>query len=377
MKHVLTWDTDDLGPDTIGITPAQAAPYLNALLTVPQTGALVKSAGIKSALYSDPNRVAPGTLMWTDNESTFAHDCSNNRITVQNSNDLLMDVHSNVLWGLWAQSIKTEENWGAQFDWVFEDSADEIQTQKLSAQPCNFNQADWTNYTNQMDSSLGLPIVYNGLGLIPGNTSTPGPSIGLNPTTVGGLSEDCYSGRTPTGYFYQPHWFATENTEIQMQENSKLFVCESDWWGDAAQSTGQRLYQYASFLLTYDVNSQYVKSMFQSPSELHVMPEAQLVALNPIVATPSNISGLLLSTGLYGREYKDCYIGGKYIGPCAAVVNPNNPKSGPPLQFPWSSKYHHTLVTSGEGWYDGGTVSAKGPAPASTVPGATGIIVFP
>jgi hypothetical protein len=288
-----------------------------------------------------------------------------------------MDVHSTHLWSLWPTAVQTMQGWGAVFDYVFEDSADEIQTLKLSAQPCNFDQNDWTSYTNQMDGQLGFPIIYNGLGLIPQGTSSPGPAIGLNSTTNGGMSEDCYSGRTPTGYFFQPHWSAEENTQIQMAQAHKLFVCQSDWYVQPSAGVSQRMYQFASFLMTYDRNSQYIKTEFQTASAVHVMPEAQLVALNPLVATPSDISGLLLPSGLYGREYQDCYIGGNYVGPCAAIVNPNNPHSGPALAFPWPTKYHHTLVVAGEGWYDGGTVSPKGPAPPSAVAGATGLIVFP
>lgn len=376
--HVMTWDSDDQASDAIKVSPAQAAPYVDVLLTVPSTSAAVKAAGIKSALYFDPNRVNPDSPMWNNNQATFAHDCKNNLITVQDSNDLLMNVENSTLWSLWVNAVQVEESWGAVWDWIFEDSADEIQTQKLSAQPCNFNQTTWTNDTNSMDATLALPIVYNGLGLIPpGDTTSPGPSIGLNPTTQGGMSEDCYAGRTPTGYFFYPHWAATENSEIQMHEDGKLFVCQSDWYDDASTSVGQRMYQYASYLLTYDLNTMYYKTSFLTPSAVHVMPESELVALDPAIATPSNVSGLMLSSGLYGREYRECFIATKYVGPCAAVVNPNNPNGGKPLAFPWPTKYHHTLLPSGEGWYDGGTISPRGPAPSSTIAGGTGLIVFP
>jgi len=377
ISHVLTWDTDDLGPDTIGPSPAAVARYVNALLTVPSTGASAVNAGIMSVLYTDPNRVAPGDPMYTSDETTFAHDCNNQRITVTGSPDYLMDVHSSHLWSLWPQEVQEFQTWGAVYDYVFEDSADEIQTQKLSAQPCGFDQTDWTDQTNTMDDDLALPIIYNGLGLIPAGYSSPGPSIGLNPTTQGGMSEDCYSGRTPTGYFYQPHWSAEENTEIQMHEAGKLFVCQSDWYVVASSAIGQRMYQLASFLLTYDLGTQYYKTEYQTPSAVHVMPESQLIPLDPLLPTPSNVSGLGLSDGLYAREYAECFIGGQFVGACAAVVNPNNPKSSKPIAFPWPTKYHHTLVTAGEGWYDGGTVSASGAAPPALVPGATGLIVFP
>ena len=377
MGHVLTWDTLDGGPASILITPQQAAPWLDWVVSDPSHSAPAKGAGLKVALYTDPNRVAPGDPMYTNDEATFAHDCSNNRITVQGSPDLLMDVHSSHLWSLWPQEVQLFQSWGAVYDFIFEDSADEIQTQKLSSQPCNFNQEDWTNQTNDMDSNLGMPIIYNGLGLIPAGYASPGPSIGLNATAGGGMSEDCYSGRTPTGFFYQPHWYGTEDTEIQMHEDGKLFICQANWYGVASESVPQRMYFYASFLLTYDVNSQMVNTNFQTPSELHVMPEAQLVPMDPDIATPSDVSGLMLSTGVYGREYQECFLAHKYVGPCAAVVNPNNPQSGQPLNFPWSGKYKHTLVVSGQGVYDGGTVSVSGPAPPAQMAGGTGLIVFP
>jgi hypothetical protein len=346
------------------------------MLVVPATSVAVKLEGIKGALYTDPNRVAPGNLMWTNDESTFAHDCYGNRITVQGSPDRLMDPHSTHLRSLWQLLVNTEIGWGAVFDYVFEDSADEIQTQKLSALPCHFDQNSWTNATNQMDSQLSLPIVYNGLGLIPGGGPGPGPSIGLNPTTKGGMSEDCYSGRTPTGFFFAPHWEGTENTEIQMAQAGKLFICQADWYQQASSSMRQRLYFYASFLLTYDRSSQMVGSRFLTPSALHVMPEAQLVPTNPLKSTPSDIKGLLEPSGLYGREYGACYYRGSYVGACAVVVNPTNPRWNPSLKFPWPSKYHHTLVMSGAGVYDGGTARVDGPAPPADVPGATGIIAF-
>src|SRR5579863_3699787 len=136
------------------------------------------------------------------------------------------------------------------------------------------------------------------------------------------------------------------------------------------------MYFYASFLLTYDHYTDMVKTNFGTPSDLHVMPEAQLIPTDPLVRVPSDISGLLLSTGVYGREWHACFLAHVFVGPCALVVNPNNPKNSAPLAFPWPYKYHHTLLVSGEGVYDGGMASVDGPAPPATVPGGTGLIVF-
>jgi hypothetical protein len=191
------------------------------------------------------------------------------------------------------------------------------------------------------------------------------------------MSEDCYVGRTPSGYYYAPHWNATENTEIRMAQAGKYFICQANSYAQASASSGMRMYFYASFLMTYDRSDQLVQTNFSTPSQLHVMPEAQLVPESPLVSTPGDINRLRLSSGLFGREYASCYYAGRSIGACAVVVNPDKPKWSPPLAFPWPTKYHHTMTVSGPGVYDGGTASLTGPGPPAKVPGGTGLIVFP
>lgn len=376
QKHVQTWLIIGEPGGTYSVSPAQVSQWVDYVMTTPALSSAAQAAGEKSVLYSDPNRQAPGGPMWTNDETTFAHDCNGNRITVSGSNTYLMDVHSTHLWALWPAFVAQTVSWGGVWSYIFEDSADEINTQRLSQLPCNFDQTDWTNNTNLMDQALGQTnIIYNGLGLIQGGGTQPGPAIGLNPTTQGGMSEDCYVGRTPTGYFYAPHWEASENTELQMAQQGKLFICHADAYTDASQSQLLRTYFYASFLLTYDRSTQIVNTEFLTPSGVTVMPEAQLVPTQPIQSSPGDISGLMQSSGVYGREYRACYLAGNYAGPCAAVVNPNHP--GMQMAFPWPTKYHHTLAMSGYGVYDGGTVSTNGAAPPAMMDGGTAQIVFP
>jgi hypothetical protein len=376
MKHVKTWLTIGEPGGTYSVSPADVAQWVDYTMTTPALSASAQAVGEKTILYSDPNRQPPGGPMWTQDESTFAHDCTGARISVSGSSDLLMDVHSTHLWALWPAFVALTQTWGGSWDYIFEDSADDINPVRLSAMPCNFDMNDWTANTNQMNSQLGSPILYNGLGLITQGSTSPSPAFGLNATTQGGMSEDCYVGRTPTGYYYAPHWEGTANTEIQMAQAGKLFMCHSDAYVDASQSNALRTYFYASFLLTYDRNTQVVITEFLTPSGVTVMPEQQLVPLNPVISTPGDISGLLEPSGVYGREYRDCYLAGNYVGPCASVVNPA--KQGThALAFPWPTKYHHTLEMSGYGVYDGGTVDANGPAPVQSMGGGTAQIVFP
>lgn len=379
MRHVLTWDKFDGSSGTVKITPVQAAPWLDYALTNPAAGAAVTAAGIKSALYMNPNRQAPGAIMYSNDETEFAHDCSGNRIKEfhPDPNAYYTDPHSTTLQSLWAKALATQLSWGAVDTYVFEDNADAAVPQNMTATPCNFTWTDWTNATNGLDNSLGVPIIGNSLGYTLPKSTQPGPGIGINPSTAGNMSEDCYIGRTPSGYFYSYRWQALENTEIQMAQANKLFICHADWMADASLSYGQRMYFYASVLLTYNQQTQIVDTEFATPSSLKVMPEAQLVPTNPVVQMPADISGLLQTSGVYGREYTACYLAGNYVGPCAIVVNSNNPAAGPARAFPWPTTYLHTLTLQGEGVYDGGTVTTSGPAPPATMAGGTAVIAFP
>ena len=376
--HVLTWLTIGEDSGTYKVTPPQVAQWVDWTMTTQPLSLLAKAVGMKTLIYSDPNRVNDQSLIWNNDEKTFAHDCNGNRIPISGSNDYQMDVHTPYLYDKWNYDVNTRLHGqgGGVYDWTFEDSADEINPGRETL-PCNFNQQDWTNYTNTMDKQFNHHIIYNGLGLIPGGQSEPGPEIALNQTTDGGMSEDCYVGRTPNGYFYAPHWQATANTEIQMAQAHKYFICHSDYYGDASQNMALRTYFYASFLLTYHLANQLIITEFGTPSGVTVMPEAQFVPEHALISTPSDISGLQEPSGVYGRQYDACYLAGQYVGRCAIVVNPNNPKqNGKSLAFPWPGKYEHTLTMSGYGVYDGGTVSASGPPPPAEMPGGTGVIAI-
>jgi hypothetical protein len=75
------------------------------------------------------------------------------------------------------------------------------------------------------------------------------------------------------------------------------------------------------------------------------------------------------------RQYRHCYLRGREVGPCAAVVNPDTGTSHP---FPpeLKEKYHHRLVLRGAGILDGGTISTRGPAPAANLDAVQAVIVF-
>jgi hypothetical protein len=196
--------------------------------------------------------------------------------------------------------------------------------------------------------------------------------IGGSSNTTGGNFEHCYSdGVTPktTGSL----WTMTENTELIVNNENKLFQCMLRNLNDGAASVDARIYAYASFLMTYSPQNDIYWEEFATPSGLHVFPEEQLVALNPKVPEPSDVSALAQTGGTYGREYGACYIAGQFAGPCAVVVNPDN-NSAHTFPFP---QYQHTLVLSGEGVLDGGTIATNGPPPPASLASGEAAIVFP
>ncbi len=189
---------------------------------------------------------------------------------------------------------------------------------------------------------------------------------------MGGDFEHCYSDQSQpktTG----AEWNISENTELVVNNENKLFQCMLRNLNDGAASIDARIYAYASFLMTYSAQNDIYWEEFATPSGLHVFPESQLVALNPKVAEPTDVSALQQTGGTYGREYQDCYIAGNFAGPCAVVVNPDN-NSAHTFPFP---QYQHTLVLSGEGVLDGGTMATNGPPPPASLPSGEAAIVFP
>ena len=378
QKHLLTADYLGTPYGTTSIAWSQAAPYLTWAQTEWQNANAISATGIKTQLYGDPNRTQAGSgdPLYTSDETTFAHDCSGNRVT-----DVLNPTVTQYVMAIGGSSMQTLfANYAAQqlghghYDALYEDDAgplsDFIYT-PFSAMPCNYSDSQWLAYSQELNHVSTVPIIFNGLELFNG-TSLSG-SIGLlqSSNTIGGNFEHCYSDGSQaeiTG----SSWEVAENTELAITAQQKLFECQLRNLNAASASIPARIYALASFLLTYNPSTSILWEEFATNSGLHVEPEEQLVALDPLAASPATVSGLVQTGGAYGRQYAQCYLAGKFVGACAVVVNPTSS----PLTFPFP-QYTHTLTLSGGGVLDGGTVATNGPAPGSTVGATTGVIAFP
>lgn len=331
------------------------------------SGTNLAAVGIKTLFYTNPNRDSPGEPEYTS--AGIVKTCSGVPVTQTGSSSLyLMNPMASEVVNLY-KSFVGNATASQHFDAIFDDGPYNMYA--LTGTPCGFTTTGWANaYINEM-KAIGHPVIYNALGNFGPNGSLS-PTIAVNPGAIGGMAEGCYAAQWHPYLSNGSTWTAFENTEIAMQQQNKIFICYANSTTQASTSIGPRIYTYASFLLTYDVNTSMIWEYFEDPSGYTVEPESKLVALSPVVPTPSNVSSLLTATGTYARQYNACYIGGSSVGKCAVVVNPDKVNSH---AFPYTG-YHHTLALSGGGILDGGTVSSQGAAPPSSLPPLTAVIAF-
>lgn len=327
-------------------------------------------------LYTDPNRVYDGSPEYSNDESEFAHDCSNNRITMNNTKQLtyLTDPTSSVLEGLWQQHVAFYNQISfAQYNAVFEDTPI---VANVSSLPCGYVQSAWLAAQSTMITNLNYPLIFNGLGNLINGQDQVSPAIALLPASIGGSMEGCYSNADgPDPMPRLQVWHTYENTEIQVLASGKVFLCRGFNAAPDTISQVERLYMYASFLMTYDLNRAIISPKFTPANNgFWIQPENQLVALDPAIAHPSSIDQLAEGPNVYGRQYKNCYYAGQWIGSCATVVNSDSGGQAHPM--PWTNVYHHTLVLSGGDILDGGIASTAGPAPPSQIPGTSAVIAI-
>lgn len=375
QTHLLSADYLGAPYGTTSIAWSAAAPYLTWAQVNPPNATAVSSVGIKTQYYIDPNQSAAndGDPMYTSNESTFAHDCSGNRVTMTNSGLTMyqMAIGASSLQTLFASIINSARSQG-HYDAVWEDGAGTLEGLGISTMPCSYTDSQWLLYGDSLEDVSPLPVMINGIEM---NTSqgyvSPALALLSATNTIGGNYEDCYSYTTmpkENGWL----WADVENSELQVAAENKLFECQLRNLNSASSSADARIYALASFLLTYNPATSILWEEFATTSGLHVEPEEQLVVLDPLVAAPTSVSALQQVGGAYGRQYAQCYYAGKFVGSCAVAVNPN----GSAATFPFP-QYTHTLVLSGGGVIDGGTVSTSGPAPPISLPGYEAVIAFP
>jgi hypothetical protein len=323
----------------------------------------LRPLGVKTMLYTDPNRQIAGEPLYTVDESTFAHNCAGARIPTARAGQYLMDPHSPSMLRTWKNLVDRYSAEG-HFDAIFEDDADDLVS--VRELPCNYDDGAWQAATIAMQGSLGHPVIYNGLSNQSGAEISR--AIGLNATAIGGMMEECYAS-TKLPEIGGAQWLAAEATEQRMAAENKLFFCLVLDSADASASLRGRLYAYASFLLGYDASSAVLWEIYKTPSRQHVMPEVQLVP-GGAQSCPPKVDALRTQSGAYRRSFSSCRLAGRDAGPCAVFVNPDATSHRIDR-----TGYTRELVLQGAGVLDGGAAQIE-PGGSDELAGLSSEILF-
>jgi len=378
MKHLLTADYFMGRYGTTSVTPAKAATVLSWAQTSVKDSDAIAAAGIKTQVYEDPNRWATTDPMYPGNtEAMFAHTCTGSRITsvyhgltryVTNPGAAALQIHYH--------DYVANQTAGHHVDAIFEDDAGPLSGYApytpFSSMPCSYSDTAWVNGAMLLDNAVGIPVITNGLNSLNGHNPSQMTAALTARNIMGGVYEHCFSDNS-TLKVHSWAWTAIENTQLIALHDGKQFWCMARNTNAAYTQTDARTWVLASFLMTYDPNKSVFFEEFGTPSGLTVMPESKLVALNPTTSLPSTVDSFKTASGNYAREFGNCYIGGSSVGPCAVIVNDDSSSSHP---NPFGTKYGHTLYLSGNGILDGGSVSAGGSAPPSSIPPIKAYVVF-
>ncbi len=409
MTQMWTGDKPNPGPQ---VSAAIWAPYVTIAgmdtqaVTYPgnETTQQLSALGLKVMPYTDPNHFVSGVIgkgVGVDSyfiDSDIARACDGTKIQVvhpgQVQNPYLIDPrspHVAVAWNAWLSNFVLVQK--KVLNLVFEDTADNTTfAYDRPSAPCEtpggntiVKPAEWTAATAKNEAALQAPVMFNGLA----TTGSDAVNL-LNGPAVGGMAEACFSDwlhiapSDPGPYTpSQTSWLASMTIEIAAKAAGKIFDCQAtaSAHGDSANAIAYRLFMIASLDLDADVPNLIVSWRFYTPNRVPIFPEASLIVEDPLVADPLKPTDLLIGATVYGREYRHCYISGREIvatnvaavgsSGCAIVVNANGRKSYP---NPLASGYKRTLVLTGSGVLDGGTMSVAAiPPPATLAPSSAEI----
>jgi len=367
------WSSKETSTD-----PGEYAPYLTWAYPLYNRMAKTQAAGIKVVAYTNPMMPQQGDSEYTALQSAFASvqakNCSGGTITTYGGKGLLADPRASGAAAYITAQIDDvlqnkvlKSNHGSTHPWdvVFVDNDGPLYG--ANSTPCGYDPSTWGKAMDEAVSAAGQPVIVNSLSTNVSDASTYAKYVnGRN--VVGGMYEECFVNNT---------WMAEEQSQIAVIANLKAAgkAPGPGWWcyldntsADGASSIPQRLFAYASFLLTYDPDYSVFQESFTTPSTFEVFPETGFVPLHP-ASTPSSVSSLQISGGAYVQRYGACYYRGSALGACEIAVNPGA------STVPLPNSFANSVVLSGEGVLDGGSVSFSGAPVTSLAPHAGAILV--
>jgi hypothetical protein len=225
----------------------------------------------------------------------------------------------------------------------------------------------WIAGETAMLKAAGKPLMING-----GDPHGTGPAYDGRfldlPFVMSEQQEGCFNN--DGNYLYSDRddkFRREENALLTVMSHGKSAVCYPT--GDTTPP--HRTYAYAAWLLTYDPRySVLLMAVKQSDGE-SLYPEIELVPLAPR-ATPSSIDDLRRD-GVYVREFGECAIAMRPIGPCAAVVNASYRSASAIPRLAVAYANHVSLDP--QSLYHGGRARVEAGAPSTLAPETAVILV--
>ncbi len=371
------------------VSPAAAAPYVTWANT-DHTGADADHAGgIKYVVeYIDVARVYRGDRAYPliaggKFSGAIARNCSGQPVATT-PEGFMTDPYRRQTLDLLDDEISY--NYNPAFAAYFVDDIDALRWGMRNGPPCRGN-VPWTEpsaslaYASLLASvrvdaggrEITPKIIMNGL-----NQYTDKPALHTVPlntlrpsNVIGGMCEGCFADNTPDNLKSGVEWQDDADLEIKTVRMRKIYW---DYVRYIADDPRARLFTYASFMLAWDPRFTIYQTAYKpnTPGQLHVTPETQLVAHDPLKRGFDSIAALRDRGGTYVREYRACYFHARPIGPCAFVVN-SDPTAHPAPRL--SLEYGHSVTVSGGMVLEGGTVSFDGPRMPAVIAPMTGLIL--
>lgn len=379
-KHVQT--AEYLMTSTeMNTSPSTYAPYLSWAYALNSRLGMTRAAGIKTVLYTSPVMPNSGSYEYKQLGGSYASaratTCTGGAITTYNGNGYLWDptksAATSYLQNIVNNAKQTVANanpgYTHPFDLIFVDNDGPLYG--ASATPCNYTADSWSTAQDAALATTGEKYILNSLSAADANI----------PTFVRRLSGSAVAGGEFEVCFMSSLWASEGDAQLQtvalLKSQGKPagagFWCYANTtMAPAYSAIPLRNYIYASFLLTYDPNYSVFQESFSTPSTFKVMPETGFVPMSPVGA-PTAVSQLQTSTGAYMRQYNSCYYRGSLVGRCEVIANPST-TSSVSVPNPWGLQ--HSMVLSGNGVLDGGTVTFGGSVPSTMGP-KSGIILVP
>jgi len=212
----------------------------------------------------------------------------------------------------------------------------------------------------QIFAAAARPVFINGATPYTMMPSYDGAFLSA-PNVAGQNFEGCYgdySGLITDSSSSGPRWSNISNALIAVNRYNSTALCMNVW----AATPSNRIYYLASWWMAFDPVHSVIVPQAPTSDGYTVLPEYDIVPMQPRTTATSTIASLRASSGAYVREFGACYQAGAAIGPCAAVVNPSSAAVAMPAL---AGKYTSALALDDRSSYTGGKASWTGAVPAS------------